>query len=71
MHTGFKAARICVQCVLHGDLNKYNMVITPQGPVFIDFENSAISTTDHVEARNEERQSLASKLVNTSGAGRP
>ncbi len=59
------------QKILHGDLNKYNIIITSKGPKFIDLENSTLSGPDNVEARCQERQALATKLADTSGEGCP
>ncbi|KAK4138042.1 hypothetical protein BT67DRAFT_447697 [Trichocladium antarcticum] len=57
--------------VVYGDLCRYNIIITANGPKFIDFEHS----TPITEARNslvdDEKQSLAVKLVDETGAGRP
>ncbi|KAL2175529.1 uncharacterized protein P884DRAFT_286563 [Thermothelomyces heterothallicus CBS 202.75] len=57
--------------VVHGDLCRYNIIITTNGPKFIDFEHS----TPITEAKNglvdDEKQSLIEKLVDESGAGRP
>lgn len=59
--------------VIHGDLCKYNIFITPQGPKFIDLEHAILAGTDRwsVVLRDEEKQVLAAKLADTSGAGRP
>lgn len=59
------------QRILHGDLNKHNIIITSAGPKFIDLESSVLSGPDNVESRNHERQALATKLADTSGEGRP
>ncbi|QPH04007.1 hypothetical protein C2857_000595 [Epichloe festucae Fl1] len=59
------------QHILHGDLNKHNIIVTPEGPKFIDLESSVLSGPDNVESRNQERQALSIKLADTSGEGRP
>ncbi|EQL02324.1 hypothetical protein G6O67_003425 [Ophiocordyceps sinensis] len=59
------------QHVLHGDLNKHNIIITSEGPKFIDLESSVLSGPDNVELRKQERQKLGTKLADTSGEGRP
>ncbi|KJR83990.1 uncharacterized protein SPSK_00323 [Sporothrix schenckii 1099-18] len=59
--------------LIHGDLVKYNIVVTQQGPKFIDFEDSVLQGTDtwSSSARDAERKILEAKLVDESGAGRP
>lgn len=59
------------QHVLHGDLNKYNIIITLEGPKFIDLENSVLSGPLNVELRKQERQELSIRLADTSNEGRP
>ena len=59
--------------LIHGDICRYNILITPQGPKFIDFENSIVRGSDKWSTmlRDAEIQGLAHKLVDTSEAGRP
>lgn len=59
--------------LIHGDLCKYNIFITSKGPKFIDFEDSVLDGTENwsVSLRDEEKQILAVKLADTSGAGCP
>ncbi|RKU49319.1 hypothetical protein DL546_009839 [Coniochaeta pulveracea] len=59
--------------LIHGDPCKYNIFITPEGPKFIDFEDSILIGTErwNTTLRDEEKQVLATKLADTSGAGRP
>ena len=59
--------------LIHGDLCKYNILITSQGPRFIDFENSILCDSDKwsTTLRDAEKHSLGSKLADTSGVGRP
>jgi len=45
------------QGLYHGDINNYNMIVTPSGEViFIDFENSTLATSE------EEKQLMADAL---------
>ncbi|AEO60075.1 hypothetical protein MYCTH_95811 [Thermothelomyces thermophilus ATCC 42464] len=57
--------------VVHGDLCRYNIIITTNGPKFIDFEHSTPITEAENGLVDDEKQSLAEKLVDESGAGRP
>ncbi|KIH93553.1 hypothetical protein SPBR_04421 [Sporothrix brasiliensis 5110] len=59
--------------LIHGDLVKYNIVVTQQGPKFIDFEDSVLQGTDawSSSARDAETKILEAKLADESGAGRP
>ncbi|KAL2261156.1 hypothetical protein VTK26DRAFT_4630 [Humicola hyalothermophila] len=59
--------------LIHGDLCKYNILITPDGPKFIAFECSTILTgTEEEEVlKSEGKQTLAAKLNDESGVGRP
>ncbi|CAH0044852.1 unnamed protein product [Clonostachys solani] len=59
--------------LVHGDLCKYNIIITDKGPKFIDLEDSVLVGADSWsdELRQKEKQGLATKLSNTSGLGRP
>ncbi|KAJ5111927.1 hypothetical protein NUU61_001557 [Penicillium alfredii] len=61
--------------ILHGDINRDNMFITPDGTKFIDFEDSCIGPMGNGERWKEqmsnETQSLAEKLLDETGRGRP
>ncbi|KAB5535257.1 hypothetical protein GE09DRAFT_1227246 [Coniochaeta sp. 2T2.1] len=59
--------------LIHGDLAKYNILITTDGPKFIDFEVSIPVGTKwwSVRLRDEERETLAVKPADTTGACRP
>lgn len=59
--------------LIHGDLCKYNVIITDKGPKFIDLEDSVLVGADSWsdELRQKEKQGLATKLSDTSGLGRP
>lgn len=60
--------------LIHGDLVKYNIIMTHQGPIFIDLEASVlIGTKDWSDsAMDKEKQSLRDKLADDEcGAGRP
>lgn len=59
--------------LIHGDLCKYNIFITSEGPKFIDFENSILVGAERwtIASRDEEKRILAEKLADTSGAGQP
>lgn len=59
--------------LIHGDLVKYNIIMTHQKPIFIDLEASVlVGTKDWSRrARDLEKQSLRDKLADKSGAGRP
>lgn len=59
--------------VIHGDLVKYNIIMTVKGPMFIDLETSVPVGTRNwsSSARDEEKQTLRAKLADDSGAGRP
>ncbi|KND87660.1 hypothetical protein TOPH_07691 [Tolypocladium ophioglossoides CBS 100239] len=61
------------QHLIHGDLCRYNILITSEGPKFIDFENSILSSTKDWSRRrmDAEMQGLAGKLADTSVDGRP
>ncbi|KAH0844297.1 Protein kinase-like domain protein [Fonsecaea pedrosoi] len=61
--------------VLHGDLVRYNILITGDGPKFIDFENSSVRS-DHENDRwddmtAQELDSLESTLLDPTDKGRP
>lgn len=59
--------------LIHGDLVKYNIIVTSHGPKFIDFESSVLVGTEKWSstARDKEKKNLEAKLVDESGAGRP
>ena len=62
--------------ILHGDVNKYNILISKEGPMFVDFE-SAIMTTEEAkmgkmkELQTIEFASLRDKLLDDTGEGSP
>ncbi len=59
--------------LVHGDVNRHNIIMTKDGPRFIDFEASGLRS----EVRNwkqliqNEEQSLAASLSDQSGLGAP
>lgn len=59
--------------VVHGDVNKYNIIITKDGPKFIDFEESILrnEATDWEQRTRREEQSLLAGLSDQSGQGAP
>lgn len=70
--------RIHAKGIYHGDINKYNILITPTDEVvFIDLENSSSTTTsgmtdtEMATKMEEEKHKLRSSLSNESNRGRP
>ncbi|KAK5442661.1 hypothetical protein LTS15_010979 [Exophiala xenobiotica] len=61
--------------LLHGDLVKDNILITSEGPRFIDFDDSTPQTCNDLERWNamkeQELGSLEVALLDSSGRGRP
>jgi predicted Ser/Thr protein kinase len=61
--------------VRHGDLNRWNIIVTRDGPRFVDFEDSEMRPTDDSrefeERLVEEKAKLEEALRDESGAGRP
>lgn len=63
--------------VLHGDLNRYNIIITTAGPRFIDLENATLDTDkslskqDFLRLQEEELEGLEKALCEPEGWGRP
>ncbi len=57
--------------LIHGDLCRYNILITPEGPRFIDFEDAVLEADNWEALKQAEEQTLAEKLADESGAGRP
>jgi hypothetical protein len=63
--------------IIHGDITKYNIYITSEGPKFIDFEDSILGSDeksksfDLAKLKNDEIKSLEGKLLDESGEGRP
>ncbi|KAJ4155622.1 hypothetical protein LMH87_000858 [Akanthomyces muscarius] len=59
--------------VIHGDMNKYNIIMTKDGPKFIDFEASRLrdETTDWEKLAEKEKQNLYKGLSDQSGLGAP
>lgn len=70
--------KIHAKGIHHGDINRYNILITPTNEVvFIDFENSSSTTTSGMTdtemaiRMEEEKHKLRSSLSNESNCGRP
>jgi len=63
--------------VVHGDLNKFNIIITPEGPRFFDLEKSIFDTDEDISKdefsrlQQEEIDGLEKALYNEEGWGRP
>jgi serine/threonine protein kinase len=65
--------------IVHGDINKYNIIVTVNGLKFIDLENAIICPSgrddDHAqriqELKVKEIKSLKPALDEKSGSGRP
>lgn len=61
--------------IVHGDLNQYNIIITDNGPKFIDLERSSTKPDNEniewEEQAAKEMQSLRTALSDDSGKGRP
>ncbi|CZT18448.1 uncharacterized protein RCC_04293 [Ramularia collo-cygni] len=59
----------------HGDLNRWNIIIGPNGPRFIDFEESEFRPTKKdlafEESLKDEQKQLENALMDESNAGRP
>jgi predicted Ser/Thr protein kinase len=55
--------------ILHGDLNRHNIIVTADAVKFIDFEDS-VSSLDEALKRKE-MEALTAALVETSGRGAP
>lgn len=70
-----KALKELHKFIVHGDLNQYNIIITDNGPKFIDLETSSIKPLNKsIEwdiKTDLEVQSLHAKLSDDSGIGRP
>ncbi|KAB8075648.1 hypothetical protein BDV29DRAFT_171522 [Aspergillus leporis] len=56
--------------VTHGDLNKYNMLITEHGVKLIDLGSSSAPEKVELAAATEEMESLAKWLVGESRIGK-
>jgi predicted Ser/Thr protein kinase len=56
--------------IVHGDLNKYNFLMTEYGAKIFDFEASAAQVNVDPAAAEEELKALASKLADESGIGK-
>jgi RIO1 family len=62
---------------IHGDLNRFNIIVTTDGPKFIDFEKSTLNTdniipdTEFVRLQQEELDKLEKALLDNEGWGRP
>ena len=62
--------------IVHGDLNIYNIIVTPGGPKFIDFEEARLDTYDKsrenfVFEQQREYKDLQRILGNTNRDGKP
>ncbi|KAM3447062.1 hypothetical protein MY3296_009106 [Beauveria thailandica] len=59
--------------LVHGDLNKYNVLITKDGPRFIDFEQSRLrnEVTNWNQLAQNEVHTLSASLSDESGLGAP
>ncbi len=57
--------------LIHGDVCKYNILITPEGPKFIHFEQSIVQAKDWGSKMSAEKKLLAEKLDDQSKEGRP
>lgn len=63
--------------IVHGDVNRFNIIITPNGPRFIDLERSVLDTdmemsrNQFVSLQNQEFEKLEQALHNDEGWGKP
>ncbi|EGX93718.1 Protein kinase-like domain [Cordyceps militaris CM01] len=59
--------------IAHGDLNKYNIIMTSNGPKFIDFEASNVrgEAADWEQLAQKETQEFYGRLSDESGLGAP
>ncbi|KAJ6784333.1 hypothetical protein PWT90_09956 [Aphanocladium album] len=60
--------------IVHGDLNKHNIIITEDGPKFIDFEESIVlldQARNWEQCAQGEEQNLLASLSDQSGKGAP
>jgi predicted Ser/Thr protein kinase len=55
--------------ILHGDLNRHNMIVSADTVKFIDFENSVFSSDNAL--KQKEMEGLTAALTETSGRGAP
>ncbi|KAG6017798.1 hypothetical protein E4U54_002950 [Claviceps lovelessii] len=77
-HPGIEDLAVCQEAlqrlhssnVVHGDINRYNMLVTQDGVKFIDLELSEIGT-DHEAKMDKEMKDLEKQLLDESGTGRP
>lgn len=66
-----KTVRLLHTCgIVHGDLNKYNFLMTEHGAKIFDFEASAARGEVDPSAAEEELKSLPGKLTDESGIGK-
>ncbi|GAB1199142.1 hypothetical protein APSETT444_008487 [Aspergillus pseudonomiae] len=56
--------------IVHGDLNKYNFLITEHGAKVFDFENAVVQGNVDPETAENEIETLAVKLEDESGIGK-
>lgn len=55
--------------IIHGDLNRYNIIITGHEAKLIDFEASTLQKEGHHEEASDELQKLTEKLLDSSEEG--
>jgi hypothetical protein len=55
--------------ILHGDLNRHNMIVSSDTVKFIDIENSVFSSDNAL--KQKEMEGLTAALTETSGRGAP
>jgi hypothetical protein len=79
-HAELEDLQACIEALeklhgflIHGDICKYNIIVSSEGPKFIDLEDSVLVDAEKwsIELKDKERQSIARKLADDSGAGRP
>lgn len=56
--------------IVHGDLNKYNMLVSNNGVVIFDFGVSTIREDGESLEAQEELRSLEERLLDDSGIGK-
>lgn len=70
-------AKLHTYGIIHGDLNKFNIMITEDGPRFFDLEKSILDTDgdvskdDFSRRQQEELEGLSKALCDEEGWGRP
>jgi serine/threonine protein kinase len=67
--------RLHVEDIIHGDIKRYSIFITSEGPKFVDFEYSTICSNQTSKsldkAMQKEDDSQEGELTDESGKGRP